>query len=123
MTSPHRLSRRAVLRGLGVTMALPWLESLSVWGDEPARGISSTPPVRMAVLFAGNGFHNKEWYGKGEGKTFSDFDYAGPMTEAVLLGNVALRTGKRIAWDADNLRVTNAPEAAQFIRRDYRGGF
>lgn len=63
-----------------------------------------------------------EWIAacKGEGKTFSDFDYAGPMTEAVLLGNVALRTGKRIEWDADNLRVTNAPEAAQFVRRDYR---
>ena len=69
--------------------------------------------------------HHLEWVAacKGEGKTFSDFDYAGPMTEAVLLGNVALRTGKPIAWDADNLRVTNAPEAAQFIRRDYRNGF
>ena len=66
--------------------------------------------------------HHLEWIAacKGEGKTFSDFDYAGPMTEAVLLGNVALRTGKRIEWDAENLRVTNAPEAAQFIRRDYR---
>jgi predicted dehydrogenase len=66
--------------------------------------------------------HHQEWIAacKGEGKTFSGFDYAGPMTEAVLLGNVALRMGKRIAWDAANLRVTNAPEAARFIRRDYR---
>ena len=46
----HQLSRRAVLRGLGVTMALPWLESLPVWGDEPAKGRSSTAPVRVAVL-------------------------------------------------------------------------
>jgi hypothetical protein len=63
------LSRRAMLRGLGVTMALPWLESLCVWGDAPRgprRG--SEPPVRLAVLFAGNGFHSKEWWAKGQGK-------------------------------------------------------
>src|SRR5262245_3133523 len=65
----HLLSRRAVLRGLGVTMALPWLESLPVWGDEPrANGRASEAPVRLAVLFAGNGFHSKEWWAKGEGK-------------------------------------------------------
>jgi len=65
----YRPSRRALLRGLGVTMALPWLESLPVWGDEPAgAGRSSEPPVRLAVLFAGNGFHTKEWWARGEGK-------------------------------------------------------
>ena len=53
------LSRRAMLRGLGVTMALPWLESLSVWGEEPVAGKASEPPVRLAVLFAGNGFHSR----------------------------------------------------------------
>jgi hypothetical protein len=62
------ISRRAMLRGLGVTMALPWLESLSVWADEPVVGRSSEPPVRLAVLFAGNGFHRGEWWAKGEGK-------------------------------------------------------
>src|SRR2546421_973201 len=66
----HQLSRRAVLRGLGVTMALPWLESLPVWGDEPAKGRSSAAPVRVAVLFAGNGFHGKEWWSRGEGRNF-----------------------------------------------------
>ncbi|HXJ57841.1 MAG TPA: DUF1552 domain-containing protein [Verrucomicrobiae bacterium] len=65
----HRLSRRAMLRGLGVTMALPWLESIPVWGDEaPATKPASTAPVRLAVLFAGNGFHSKEWWAKGEGQ-------------------------------------------------------
>jgi hypothetical protein len=62
------ISRRAMLRGLGVTMALPWLESLSVWADEPVAGGASEPPVRLAVLFAGNGFHRGEWWAKGEGK-------------------------------------------------------
>jgi hypothetical protein len=62
------LSRRAFLRGVGVTMALPWLESVPVWGDDKPKNSSSEPPVRFAVLFAGNGFHSKEWWAKGEGK-------------------------------------------------------
>ena len=65
----HPLSRRAFLRGVGVSMALPWLESVPVWGDEKTRipAGSSEPPVRLACLFAGNGFHSKEWYARGEG--------------------------------------------------------
>jgi hypothetical protein len=67
--STHRFSRRTMLRGMGVSMALPWLESLNVWGDV-ALGASaaSEAPVRLAVLFAGNGFHSKEWWAKGDGK-------------------------------------------------------
>ena len=50
-------------------MALPWLESFNVWGDEsPGSQTASAAPVRLAVLFAGNGFHSKEWWAKGEGK-------------------------------------------------------
>ena len=65
----HHFSRRTMLRGLGVTMALPWLESLPVWGDEPAKnGKASEAPVRLAILFSGNGYHSKEWWAKGEGK-------------------------------------------------------
>ena len=65
----HLFSRRTMLRGIGVTMALPWLESLPVWGDEPARTTAgSSAPVRFACLFSGNGFHSKEWWAKGAGK-------------------------------------------------------
>jgi hypothetical protein len=64
----HYLTRRAMLRGLGVSMALPWLESLPVWGDEPLKGRASTAPVRLAVLFAGNGFHRAEWNATGQGR-------------------------------------------------------
>src|SRR6476646_9052353 len=68
--SKHKFSRRTMLRGIGVSMALPWLESLNVWGDV-AKGsaVASEAPVRLAVLFAGNGFHSKEWWAKGEGKS------------------------------------------------------
>ncbi len=52
--SAHQFRRRTFLRGVGVSMALPWLESLAVWGDE-AKGKASEAPVRLAVLFSGNG--------------------------------------------------------------------
>lgn len=61
------ISRRTFLRGAGVTMALPWLESAPVWGDDLPKHNSSEPPVRFACLFSGNGFHSKEWWAKGEG--------------------------------------------------------
>jgi hypothetical protein len=48
-------------------MALPWLESVSTWGDEPSRPASGAP-VRLGVLFAGNGFHGREWWARGEGR-------------------------------------------------------
>ena len=58
-----------MLRGLGVTMALPWMESVRVWGDTKiAAKQASEAPVRMGILFAGCGFHSKEWWAKGEGK-------------------------------------------------------
>ncbi len=64
----HHFSRRTFLRGVGVTMALPWMESLNVWGDTgTAAKPASDAPVRLAVLFTGNGFHSQEWWAKGEG--------------------------------------------------------
>ena len=67
----HHLSRRTFLRGAGVAMALPWMESLPVWGDDSTPKKSepaSKAPVRLAVLFSGNGFHAGQWWAKGEGK-------------------------------------------------------
>jgi hypothetical protein len=63
----YHLSRRTLLRGLGVSMALPWLESVPVWGDETTKNRASQPPVRLGCLFSGNGFHSREWWAKGEG--------------------------------------------------------
>lgn len=61
----HKLARRTFLRGLGVSMALPWMESLSFGGER-----TKTPaeaPVRMAILFSGCGYHKHEWWAKGSG--------------------------------------------------------
>lgn len=57
-------SRRTFLRGAGVTMSLPWLESVPVWGRETA----AQSPKRFAALFMGNGVHQSEWYATGYGK-------------------------------------------------------
>lgn len=53
----------------------------------------------------------------------SNFDYAGTMTEAMLLGNVAVRLGKTVEYDGDTGTVTNVPEAAEIIRGSYRKGW
>jgi hypothetical protein len=53
----------------------------------------------------------------------SNFEYAGLLTEANHLGNVAYRAGKKIQWDTKEMRVTNAPDAERFIKRDYRKGW
>ena len=50
----------------------------------------------------------------------SNFDYSGPLTEMVLLGNLAIRLGRKIEWDGPNMRPTNAPEAEALLRKPYR---
>lgn len=57
-------------------------------------------------------------------KTESHFAQTGPMTEAILLGTVAIRVpGKVLEWDALNLKFPNAPEADKFLKRQYRNGW
>ncbi len=69
--------------------------------------------------------HYAEWIkGCRDGSpTTCNFDYSGALTESVLLGTVAYRVGKKIEWDPVALKVTNSPEAAALIRREYRKGW
>ncbi|MCF7849035.1 MAG: Gfo/Idh/MocA family oxidoreductase [Kiritimatiellales bacterium] len=69
--------------------------------------------------------HYQEWIQacKGGQPGGSDFDFAGPLTEAVLLGNIALQTGKRLEWNSRKLEITNIPGANRFLRRAYRDGW
>jgi predicted dehydrogenase len=61
---------------------------------------------------------------RGVGKTTSHFDYAGPLTEAVLLGTVAIRVpGETLTWDAAALKVTNSKTADALLRKTYRKGW
>ncbi|MAV34664.1 MAG: hypothetical protein CMJ59_04320 [Planctomycetaceae bacterium] len=78
----HHLSRRTMLRGLGVTMALPWMESSRVWGDESKEsGQASSAPTRMAILFAGCGFHKQEWWATGEGSSLELGKVLAPLND------------------------------------------
>ncbi len=69
--------------------------------------------------------HHREWIHAcktGEATT-CNFDYAGALTEMVLLGNVAYRVGKKLDWDPKSLKATNSPEADRFINETYRKGW
>jgi len=69
--------------------------------------------------------HHAEWVlaCKGGEPAGANFDPAGLVTEVVLLGNVALRAGRKLEWDGAAMRVTNKDEANQYLRRDYRDGW
>jgi hypothetical protein len=80
---------------------------------------------RNAFQGTGDQRHHLEWIAACKGGTpgYSDFDIAAYLTEIILLGCVALRTGKKIEWDGPNMLAKNAPEAAEFIHRKYRKGW
>ena len=84
--------------------------------------VKFTPPKQTIANSIG---HHAEWIKacKDGSSTTCNFDYSGALTEAVLLGNVAFRTGKKLEWDAKNLKATNCPEADQFLKREYRKGW
>jgi predicted dehydrogenase len=69
--------------------------------------------------------HHAEWIKacKTGSPTTCNFSYSGPLSEAVLLGNVAYRTGRKLEWDAEKLQATNCPEAERFLRNEYRAGY
>ncbi len=77
----HEFARRTFLRGVGVSMALPWMESIRVWGDESNVAKSSQAPIRLCVTFSGNGFHSKEWWAKGEGRNMELGKVLAPLSE------------------------------------------
>ena len=79
---------------------------------EPARAPRATSREWVEAIQAGD-----------PSKALSNFDYAGRLTETVLLGVVALKAGGKIEWDADGMKVKNNSDADQYIRRDYRKGF
>lgn len=73
--------------------------------------------------------------GYGKKEVSSPFEYAGPLTESILMGNLALRSymikddkdkfigRKKLLWDAKNMKITNFDEANQFVKREYKNGY
>jgi len=72
--------------------------------------------------------HAQEWIMAARGEKpldypKSNFFYAGPFTETILLGNIALRVGRRLDWDGEKMQFTNCPEANQYVSKEYRAGW
>ena len=119
---------------LGGDKKLPGQGSLFI-GEE---GVMLLPHVGEPVLLPEKNFadykrpnietgnHYHQWVDAcmGNGETSASFSYAGPLTEALLLGVVANRfPGKTLQWDAENLKVTNLEDANELLKREYRDGF
>jgi hypothetical protein len=93
--------------------------------DHEARrdAISRIDPVIPRVRMQN---HYRDWVRscKNGNPSASSFEYAVPLTEMVLLGNLAVRTGEKVHWDAREMRVTNhVPKAEHYLRRGYRQGW
>jgi predicted dehydrogenase len=100
-------------------------------GSHGANGLRIWPEKRMQEYqrppksIPRSSGHYQEWIEacKGGGPAGSHFDYAGPLTETVLLGNVAIRSDAKLYWDGENMRFPNHPEADQYLHRQYRDGW
>ena len=64
--NPNTLSRRVLLKGLGLSVSLPWLEAAHLWGGEFTKP-STRPPQRFACMFIGDGISPPQWWSKGDG--------------------------------------------------------
>jgi predicted dehydrogenase len=92
------------------------------WLGEPAKDFRPPEPFLPRIP----GGHKADWLNAIRNGTRAGCDFAGYgglLAEVVLLGNVPIRSGKRIEWDAANLKIPNAPEAEQYLTREYRKGW
>ncbi len=93
----------------------------------PEKEFKTLPEVPRTLRRNGKGDQGMkdEWVAaiRGGPAAMSNFDYAGMLTEVILLGNVAMRVGKKIEWDGPNMKATNCPEAEQYIKTEYRKGW
>jgi predicted dehydrogenase len=106
--------------------------------DDKEMSMASRHPAAIAIpqTIPRNAFDNKEppdmrhhmeWFaacksGKHE-TAYSNFEIAAYLTEIILLGCVALRAGQKLEWDGPGMKAKNAPDAAKFLKHDYRAGW
>jgi predicted dehydrogenase len=83
------------------------------------------PPETLPRNGKGDVGQKEEWVAaiRGGRPAMSNFNYAALLTEAILLGDVAMRVGKKLEWDGPNMRVTNTSEAEQYIKPHFREGW
>lgn len=99
-------------------------QSIRIVPEVKMRELAPSLPAKTLPRVAG-GDHFSEWVRacKGGEPAGSNFDYAARLTEAVLIGNLAVRTRRRIEWDAAAKRVSNLNDANQYLAKEYRSGF
>ena len=124
-TSHLAPTRRHFLRGMGVALALPWLESLPVFGQAAAAAKANPPPLRLGIVFFSNGVEPAHWWAKGSGATME----LGPVLQAMMphredmivvdglfnksalvstsphLGRMNLLSGASVSLDPNEIRV------------------
>lgn len=100
-----------------------YYETVRIIPELKMREIAPSLPAKTIPRVQGGPF--AEWLLgiKGGPKPGSNFEYSGPFTEAVLLANVAIRARRRLEWDAAAMKVTNVPDANQFVTKEYRTGW
>src|SRR5262249_21265199 len=81
------------------------------------------PPQKLPRIPNENHEMNGAEAAKGNTAASSPFDYAAKLTEVMLLGIVALRAGRKLDYDGKNMRVTNVPDANDYLRREPRAGW
>jgi len=99
--------------------------------EEDYKGYKKPEATLPRIPFRGSNDERHKWEfvescrGDYEPGTMSNFDYAGRLTETILVGNLAVRAGEgqRIEWDAKNMKSTNRPELNKFVGREYRDGW
>lgn len=134
----------------GVMMCGVYGANPSLWPEAKLKEKGDKLPISIPrVVGADNEGHYQQWlqacrdgYGKHQPLS-SSFDYVGPMSETVLMGNLAIRSyfyrtpkkdkqwlqeydypgRKKLLWDGENMRITNFEEANQFVKREYRQGW
>ena len=118
-------SRRHFLRGMGVALALPWMESLPVFGQAAAAVKANTPPLRLGIVFFSNGVEPIHWWAKGSGASMelgpgllpmmphrADmvfinglFNQSAAVSTSPHLGRMNLLSGAPVSLDPDEIRV------------------
>jgi predicted dehydrogenase len=108
----------SMLIGDAGTLLLPHGGGPQLFPSETFKG------YQRPKLAARNHYHHWVDACQGRAKTVAGFDYAGALTEVVLLGTVAIRRpGRELIWDAEQMKITNLPEAERYLRRRYRAGW
>jgi hypothetical protein len=120
-----RHSRRHFLRGVGVALALPWMESLPVFGQTSAAARASTPPLRMGIVYFSNGVEPIHWWAKGAGSTMQIgpgltpmmphredmvfvqglFNQSAAVSTSPHLGRMNVLSGQPVSLDPAEIRV------------------